>query len=186
MNKVVESIPQETKDFMRSAKEKILDSDKLRSFSAFFGMGQPKPYSLVCNPAILCGRLKDNILYFYLNYFLMAAVIFAITLFATLITPGTIIMLAVLAVVWFLGMRATSEGPLQLLGGKISLTRKTLSTIMMVISAVVIFFVAKSVFLVTLGSSASVAFIHAFFRDASEVIKSEESGNDTPSDMQMT
>ena len=74
-NNVSASIPQGTKDFMSSAKQIVLDSDNLRSFSVFFGTGEESAYSLSCNPTVLCPRLKNNLFFFYLNYILVAAVV---------------------------------------------------------------------------------------------------------------
>jgi hypothetical protein len=144
LNKVSAAIPQETKDFMQSAKEKILDSDKLRSFSLFFGIGEGSGFSPTINPTILCPRLKKNILFFYLNYILLAAVVVVITLFATMINPKTIIMLAILLVALMFVIQSTAGGGLEIRGGAMAISRKSVTALMMAISAVVLFFMVKS------------------------------------------
>jgi len=176
MSKVSEAIPQEAKNYMKSAKEKILDSDKLRSFSVFFGIGEDRAYSIALNPAVLCPRLKHNLLFFYLNYILLAAVVFAITLLATMLNPKTLVILAILAAAWFVVIRSTSENSSTKVVG-ITITRKTASLIMMIISGIVAFFMVKDIFFITLGSSAGLAVIHAFFRDASNHKLDETTGN---------
>lgn len=177
MTKVSAAIPQEAKNYMKTAKEKILDSDKLRSFSVFFGIGEDSAYSVALSPTILCPRLKHNILFFYLNYILLAAVVFAITLLATMLNPMTLVILAALAAAWFVVIRATSEGSVTIIG--ITISRKTASLIMMIISGIVGFFMVKDIFFITLGSSAGIALIHAVFRDASNHRLDETSSNAT-------
>lgn len=176
MTQVSAAIPQEAKNYMKTAKEKILDSDKLRSFSVFFGIGEDGAYSIALNPTVLCPRLKHNILFFYLNYILLAAVVFAITLLATMLNPMTLVILAVLAAAWFVVIRSTSEGSVKIIG--ITISRKTASLIMMIVSGIVGFFMVKDIFFITLGSSAGLALIHAFFRDASNH-RLDETGNTT-------
>ncbi len=151
---------------MKNAKEKILDSDKLRSFSSFFGIGESPGFAFTINPTVLLPRLKKNIIYFYLNYILLAAVIMVITVLATMINPKTLIMIGVLLVVWFFTLRATADDGLQL--GPVTVTRKSATTLLMVITAIVLFFMVKSVFVVTLSSASVLALIHAILRDSSK------------------
>jgi len=152
------AIPQ---DIVQTAKETIFN-DKLRSFSVFFGIGEEDSYSLTFGS--LWNRFTNNIMYFYLNYVLMALVIMVITLFATMINPAKIIMLVALGVAWFFVMR---NGSFELCDGKINITQKQTTTVMIIITAVVAFFIVKVVFFVSIGSSLLLAFIHAVVRDAS-------------------
>jgi|EP00979_Chaetoceros_neogracilis_P000806 hypothetical protein len=87
-------------------------------------------------------------------------------LLATMLNPTTMVTSAVLAVAWFVVIRATAEGSAKI--GFITITRKNASLIMMIISGVVAFFMVKSVFFVTLGSGSALALIHAFFRESSK------------------
>jgi hypothetical protein len=159
------SIPQEAKNFMQSAREKVLDNDKLRSFSAFFGIGDESSFSIQLSPTKLCPKLKDNLVFFYLNYILLTAVVFAISLLAFLMSPQTLTILAILAVVWYVVLKATEDG-FKVLG--CTITRKETSAIMMIISGVTAFYFFQSVFWVSLGSSSVLAFVHALTRDAVE------------------
>ena len=94
---------------MRSAKEKILDSDNLRPFSVFVGIGEPSSFNVTLNPTVLCPRLKHNLFFFYLNYILLATVVFVITLLATMLNPLTLIVVVALAAAWFVVIKATTE-----------------------------------------------------------------------------
>mmetsp|Transcript_9 Transcript_9/g.15 ORF Transcript_9/g.15 Transcript_9/m.15 type:complete len:237 (+) Transcript_9:91-801(+) len=187
MHQVSDAIPAPAKSVLQSAKEKILDSDQLRTFSQFFGIGQqqstkdgttstnPPPFSLAFNPTVLCPRLTNNVKFFYLNYLLLTAVVFAIVLLATMLNPMSLIMLAVLALAWFLVLSATVE-PYPLCGGMV-VTRKVASIVLMIASALVAYWLVKDIFWVTLGSGAALSFVHAALRDAGteyEIMKQQE------------
>ncbi len=173
MTRVRSSIPQEAKDFMKTAKEKVLDSDKMRSFSAFFGFGEKAPFGFILAPSKLVKRLQDNFVFFYLNYILVTAVVLALTLLATLMSPKTLILLGVLAVVWFAVLKVTTADGFKLFG--ITFTRKEVSAIMMIITGGVIFYFFESVFLISICSSAFLVLVHAWTRDAEEVMTAENS-----------
>mmetsp|Transcript_10243 Transcript_10243/g.11883 ORF Transcript_10243/g.11883 Transcript_10243/m.11883 type:complete len:214 (+) Transcript_10243:211-852(+) len=171
VNNITAQIPQETKDFMRTAKEKVLDSDKLRSFTAFFGFGETNSFSFPFSPSVVCGRLKDNILFFYLNYILLTAVVFTLTLVTVLLTPQTLITIVALAIGWLLMIRKTADGPIDV--KCLSISRKEGSAFMMVVSGIVLFFLLKSIFWVSLGSASFLALVHAWTRDASTHISED-------------
>ena len=80
-------------------------------------------------------------------------------------SPQTLVILAVLAVVWYVVLKATEDG-FKVLG--CTITRKETSAIMMIISGVIAFYFFQSVFWVSLGSSSVLAFLHALTRDAVE------------------
>jgi len=166
MSDVSAAIPQETKDYMQAAKEKIFDSDKLRPTVVFFGIGEPtQSFSVVCMPSDVFSRVKHNILFFYLNYIVLTAIVFILTMLTVLISPKSLITLGVLAVAWFVVMRATSSGSAKVLGVKIP--RKEASLAMMLISGLVMFFLLQTIFFVGIGSSAFLVIAHAWFRDSS-------------------
>lgn len=166
---------------MSSAKQIVLDSDNLRSFSVFFGTGEESAYSLACNPTVLCPRLKNNLFFFYLNYILVAAVVTVIALLALMINPVTIIMVIVLALCWFAVIRSTSGDGLVLGSGSgsgcLTISRKTATTVMTIITAVVLFFMVQKVFVITLSSSGILALLHALVRDATEHIEGNKNAN---------
>mmetsp|Transcript_12716 Transcript_12716/g.13990 ORF Transcript_12716/g.13990 Transcript_12716/m.13990 type:complete len:132 (-) Transcript_12716:2-397(-) len=99
---------------------------------------------LALKPAVLCPRLKNNLLFFYLNYILLAAVVLLITVLATVMNSSTLVMVDVLAVVRIVAIRTTSDDGLQL--GPITIARKTASTILTIITGIVLFFMVKDVF----------------------------------------
>eukprot|EP00553_Chaetoceros_curvisetus_P001774 CAMPEP_0204616494 /NCGR_PEP_ID=MMETSP0717-20131115/3728_1 /ASSEMBLY_ACC=CAM_ASM_000666 /TAXON_ID=230516 /ORGANISM="Chaetoceros curvisetus" /LENGTH=198 /DNA_ID=CAMNT_0051629751 /DNA_START=13 /DNA_END=609 /DNA_ORIENTATION=+ len=167
VDNVAAHVPQGAKEFLGNAKSKILDSDKLRSFTVFFGIGEgDASFSFPLNPTISCPRIKDNILFFYLNYILIAAVILVFSSFAILISPKTLVVVLGMLITWVVMIRATQDGPIKL--GPIEISRKAASMIWLVICGVVAFFLLKSVFFVTVGSASILAILHAWTRDASK------------------
>uniref|UniRef100_A0A7S4QI31 PRA1 family protein n=2 Tax=Ditylum brightwellii TaxID=49249 RepID=A0A7S4QI31_9STRA len=159
------AIPEGAKTYIRQAKEKIFDSDKLRPVSVFFGMGEQGAWSISLNPVVLCPRIKNNILFFYLNYILLAALIFFISMLATFLNPKTIILSIGLAAAWFVVLKATAEDKKF---GPITITRKNATFLMIILSGVAAFFIMKDVFFITLGSGSGISLIHAIFRDGAK------------------
>ena len=148
MNSVTAQIPQETKDFMENAKNKLLDKDRLRSATVFFGIGESKSFSIACQPNVLFPRLKHNLFFFYLNYILLCAFVFVLTTLAVLITPKSLIVLGCLAVAWLFVIQSTKEGYFVVKG--ITVTRKQASLVMMITSGIVVFFLLKDIFWITI------------------------------------
>eukprot|EP00555_Chaetoceros_dichaeta_P002283 CAMPEP_0198252182 /NCGR_PEP_ID=MMETSP1447-20131203/2744_1 /TAXON_ID=420782 /ORGANISM="Chaetoceros dichaeta, Strain CCMP1751" /LENGTH=220 /DNA_ID=CAMNT_0043937351 /DNA_START=122 /DNA_END=784 /DNA_ORIENTATION=+ len=178
-NDVSAKIPQGTKDFLSSAKNKVLDNDNLRSFSVFLGTGEESAYQVVCNPTVLCGRLKDNILFFYLNYILVAALVTIIALLALMINPATIIMVLIIGVCWSAALTLTSGEGLVLCNDSLTITRKTATTILTIITAVVMFFMVQKVFVITSSSSAVLACFHGMLRNATEHIEGNKNAGES-------
>lgn len=182
IHSVTDHIPQETKNFMAAAKAKILNSDKLRSFPVFFGIGESEAFTFTFNPAVVCPRLKNNFMYFYLNYLLLAAVIFVLSTLAMIMSPKTLIVVVSLMAAWFLLIRATKNGSMKILG-LCEISRKSASFVLMIISGVVAFFLMQDIFYVTLGSGSIFALIHAWTRNSSQHLFDQE---DNDSTMEMT
>ena len=113
MQNVSAQIPQGAKDFASQTKEKFVRSDQLRSFSLFFGTGEAQAFNINCQPGPLCTRLKHNLLFFYLNYIGIMAVIFILTALLTIISPGTLFIIGALAIAWLLVIRSTKGGELK-------------------------------------------------------------------------
>ena len=63
------------------------------------------------NPSLLIARIKHNIQFFYLNYLLLSALFFVLTLF---VTPSAIIGIALLGAAWAYIIRATQNGSLKI------------------------------------------------------------------------
>ena len=114
------------------------------------------------NPSLLIARIKHNAQFFYLNYLLMLAVLFGLTLF---ISPGAIIGLVLLAGSWAYVIRASQSGSLQI--GSVSISQKQATMAMGVVSVFVLIYLLSSVFWWALGSSGFLTVLHAGLRDAS-------------------
>ena len=104
--------------------------------------------------------------FFYLNYLGIMAVIFILTALLTIISPSTLFIIGVLAIAWLLIIRATKGGQLKIKG--ITISRKTMTLIMMIISGLTGFYLLADVFWMALAPSVCVSTIHALTRDASE------------------
>ena len=96
----------------------------------------------------------------------MASIILVITVFATMLNPMTLCMLAMLAVSWVLVIKFTAGTGLEI--GSVTVSTKTATTAMTAVSALVLFFVVKDAFYVTLSSAAIFSLLHAVLRDDSK------------------
>jgi hypothetical protein len=162
LSSVSASIPQGTKDYITNAKSKIINRDHLRPISVFFGIGEEKAFYFEKTPSLIVSRVNHNIAFFYMNYIVLTAVLFVLTL---VISPGAIIGIGLLGLAWASILRATSEGSTTLYG--LTITQKQASIAMAVVSGFVLIHVLSHVFWWTLGSSGCIVGVHAFFRDAS-------------------
>mmetsp|Transcript_16159 Transcript_16159/g.23620 ORF Transcript_16159/g.23620 Transcript_16159/m.23620 type:complete len:239 (-) Transcript_16159:295-1011(-) len=163
ISSVSASIPQGTKDYIQQAKTKIFNREHVRPISVFFGIGEDKPFYLEKTPSLFISRVQHNISFFYMNYTLMTAVLFVLTL---VISPGAIIGIGLLGLGWASVIRATSEGSYQI-NGSISISQKQATIAMGVISGFVLIKVLSGVFWWTVGSAGIITLAHAVFRDAS-------------------
>jgi hypothetical protein len=114
MARMSANIPQGTKEYISLTSSQLFNREHLRSMTVYFGIGEEKPFYLEKSPALLLARLKHNISFFYLNYFMVTALLFCLTL---LISPSAIIGIGVLALAWTWVIRASSTGSLKI-GGK--------------------------------------------------------------------
>jgi len=159
---ITNALPESTKDYIKETREKMFNRDQLRSPTIFFGIGEEKPFYFERTPSLIVERLQHNVSFFYLNYLLLTAILFALTL---LISPSALIGIACLAVGWVSLIRATKDGAFSFQG--ISLSQKHASLAMTIVSALVLFWLLKNIFWWTLGSSGLLVGAHSFFRDAS-------------------
>jgi PRA1 family protein len=98
----------------------MFKKENLRGPSVFFGIGEERPYYVEKTPSLLADRLRHNFTFFYLNYMLVAGILFCLTL---LLHVTTIIGLALLAGAWMWLIRATQDGNLRI-GSKLSTVSK--------------------------------------------------------------
>ena len=107
------NLPQGTQDSLALAKSKVFNRQNLRSPTVFFGLGEEQPFYLEKVPSLVTERVRHNLSFFYLNYALVAAVLFCLTL---LISPSAIIGMGLLGFAWMAVIRATGEGSVQVKG----------------------------------------------------------------------
>ena len=190
MARMSANIPQGTKEYISLTGSQLFNRQQLRGMTVYFGVGEEKPFYLEKSPALLLARLKHNLSFFYLNYFMVTAVLFCLTL---LITPSAIIGIGLLALAWTYVIRRSSTGSLklggkqnkmdlfarsyhlcflltdilhpQLVGLTISQSHATIG--MGVVSLFVLLYLLSGIFWWTLFSSGFLVAVHAGLRDAS-------------------
>jgi hypothetical protein len=109
LGRVSASIPDSTKNYVGT----LFNRDHLRGIGVYFGIGEERPFYVEKTPSLLMSRLRHNVSFFYLNYMLLTAVLFCLTL---LISPSAIIGIGLLALAWMFVIRASSTGSLQIAG----------------------------------------------------------------------
>merc|ERR1719413_269477 len=162
MSKFSASIPDSTKTYISQTTGQFFSRDRLRSISVCFGIGEERAFYIEKTPSLLIARVKHNAQFFYLNYLLMLAVLFGLTLF---VTPSAIIGIAILAAGWVYIIRASQSGSLVI--GSITISQTQASIGMGIISTFSLIWILSNVFWWALGSSGFLTIIHAALRDAS-------------------
>lgn len=162
VSRVSASIPQGTKDWASTSAKSLFNRDHLRSMTIFFGLGEERPFYMEKSPSLLMARLRHNTTFFYLNYMLVFAVLFILTMITSF---TTMIGLVLLGGAWMYVIRASADGTLKI--GKLSLNQKHATITMAGISAVVLFYLLSHIFWWTTGSGGLLVATHAFLRDAS-------------------
>ena len=112
VGRVSASIPESTKNYVGS----LFKREHVRGITVFFGIGEERPFYVEKAPSLLVERLRHNITFFYLNYMILTAVFFCLTL---LISPSAIIGIGLLAVAWMWVIKASQSGSLTI-SGKLS------------------------------------------------------------------
>jgi len=156
------SIPDSTKNYISQTTGQFFARERLRPISVVFGIGEERAFYVEKTPSLLVARVKHNAQFFYLNYTLMLAVLFGLTLF---VTPSAIIGIAILAAGWVYIIRASQSGSLAF--GSITISQTQASIGMGVISAFSLIWILSNVFWWALGSSGFLTIVHAALRDAS-------------------
>ena len=83
--------------------------EHLRGVSVFFGIGEERAFYVERTPSLLAERLRHNVAFFYLNYMLLTAVLFCLTLMTS---PFAIFGMALLGLAWMWVIRASQSGAL--------------------------------------------------------------------------
>ena len=162
MSRISESIPDSTKVYITQTTGQLFSRDRLRPISVCFGIGEERPFYVEKTPSLLVARFKHNAQFFFLNYLLLLAVLFGLTLF---VTPSAIIGIAILAGGWVYIIRASSSGSLRI--GSIDITQTQATIGMSIISAFSLIYILSGVFWWAFGSSGFLTLIHMALRDAS-------------------
>jgi len=162
MSRVAASVPQGTKDYLSSATGELFNRQRLRSVTVCFGIGEERPFYVEKVPALLIARVKHNFAFFYLNYMVLTALLFCLTL---LISPSAIIGIGLLGALWVYVIQQTQKGTLVIAGKNIN--QKQATSLLAIFSAIFLFFVLRSVFWYALCSSGFLTLVHAGLRDAS-------------------
>lgn len=160
---VYAQVPQGTKEYFASASQQMFNRQHLRPVSVVFGIGEERPFYVEKAPALVMARIRHNFSFFYLNYMLLIAVLFTLTL---LISPTAIIGIALLGFAWMYMIRSTTNGHIRV-GTAIDIQQKHAAIAMSIISVLVLFYLLQQVFWWTLFSSGFLILAHALFRDAS-------------------
>jgi len=162
IGRVSASIPQGTKDYIGSASGNLFNREHLRSLSVFFGLGEERPFYVEKSPSLLTARLKHNFKFFYLNYM----IVFAILFFLTMITSfSTMFGLFFLGGAWLYVIKASEGGTLKL--GAVQISQKIATIGMSGISVLVLFWLLSNIFWWTIGSGGFLCSVHGVLRDAS-------------------
>ncbi|OEU08945.1 hypothetical protein FRACYDRAFT_229041 [Fragilariopsis cylindrus CCMP1102] len=111
VSKFSASIPDSTKNYISETTGQLFSRERLRTVSVCFGIGEERAFYVEKNPSLLIARIKHNIQFFYLNYLLLSALFFVLTLF---VTPSAIIGIALLGAAWAYIIRATQNGSLKI------------------------------------------------------------------------
>jgi len=162
VSRVSSSIPQGTKDYLNTAGQHFFNRNHLRSVTVFFGLGEERAFYFEKSPSLLIARLQHNVSFFYLNYMLVFAILFLLTMITSI---RTMFGIACLGGAWLYVIRASQDGGLKIY--TITISQKQATIAMGITSAVVLLYLLSSIFWWTAGSGGFLVALHAVFRDAS-------------------
>ena len=177
VSSVTSSIPQGTKDVLSEASARFFNPAYIRSPKVFFGIGEERPFFVEKQASLLASRVKHNFAYFYLNYAILTAILFFLTL---IVSPTSIIEVGLLALAWGSVIKATSSGSFTIRG--VTISQKNATIAMSGISAFVLMWILSNIFWWTLSSSLVLIGGHSLFRDSS-MLRDEEDKVDMTGDL---
>lgn len=177
VSSVTSSIPQGTKDVLSEASARFFNPAYIRSPKVFFGIGEERPFFMEKQASLLASRVKHNFAYFYLNYAILTAILFFLTL---IVSPTSIIEVGLLALAWGSVIKATSSGSFTIRG--VTISQKNATIAMSGISAFVLMWILSNIFWWTLSSSLVLIGGHSLFRDSS-MLRDEEDKVDMTGDL---
>ena len=108
---VYAQVPQGTKDYFTSTSQQLFNRQHLRPFAVVFGIGEERPFYVEKSPALLMERIRHNFSFFYMNYMVLTAILFTLTL---LVTPSAIIGIGGLGFAWVYMIRSSTNGHIRI------------------------------------------------------------------------
>ena len=109
----------------------FLNRENLRGVTVCFGIGEERPFYIEKVPSLLMERIRLNLSLFYLNYMLLTAVLFVLTL---LISPSAIIGIGLLALAWMYVIKSTQSGAMQIYGTFRHVIRNVVSRVLSILT----------------------------------------------------
>lgn len=108
---VYAQVPQGTKDYFTSTSQQLFNRQHLRAFSVVFGIGEERPFYVEKSPALLMERIRHNGSFFYMNYMVLTAILFTLTL---LVSPSAILGIGGLGFAWMYMIRSSTNGHIRI------------------------------------------------------------------------
>ena len=124
------------------------------------GIGEEKPFYLETNPSLVLDRLRSNFSFFYLNYIILSVILLAT---AIMISPTSLLSIALLGGLWFYVMKVTQDG--YTIAG-VQISNKVATFSMTVVTVLCLVYFLSSVFLWTFSTTALCVFSHSALRDS--------------------
>ncbi|GMH65597.1 hypothetical protein TrVE_jg9485 [Triparma verrucosa] len=162
VSKITSSLPDSVKSRASTLTSTYFNMRYFRSPKVYLGMGEDKPFYVETNVGLNVDRVKHNLTYFYLNYIFLTFLLFALTL---MISPSSLISIAILAFAWFYVLKVTADDGYSI--GGVVVTQKVATAVMGVITVLCLTYVLSSIFWWTLCTSGFCIAGHSLFRDAS-------------------
>jgi len=156
------SIPQSTRDYVSTTSAQVFSRKQVRSITVTFGIGEERPFYVEKSPSLLMARLRHNLSFFVMNYLIVAAIMFCLTLLGS---PSTLIGIGLVIAAWFYVLRQSENGAMKI--GSVIVSQKAATIVMGVISAYILYRMLSTVVWYTLVLSGLIVLAHAGLRDAS-------------------
>jgi PRA1 family protein len=107
------SLPQGTTEYLTVTSQQLFNREKLRSVAVCFGIGEERPFYIEKAPSLLLTRVQHNLVFFFMNYMILTAALFCLTIF---IHPITLVGIGLLGALWVYMIRSTQNGPMLVYG----------------------------------------------------------------------
>ena len=171
LSTITTSLPPSIQTRAATLTSSFLSPRHFRPLTSCLGIGEQRPYYLETVPTLAIDRLRTNLRHYYLNYTALAAVLFALTL---LVSPTSIISLAILAAAWAYALKVTGDEGVLVAGFLV--TRKIAGAVMTVVTFFALLYVLSSIFWYSLTISGVCILSHSGLRDSTMVGGVEDGG----------